>query len=161
MLPSWLASFNFFQHWRWLSWNFLCVNCFGRLFWLLPLSFVWRVCLNKDWFHNKYGLLNHWNSVLFLLSSDQVEFSCGDNFMRNIRLPSFSEFLEQLRNRFDLILLILAFFAEKISLVNSGMLVNFVFFWALNRGVLCSLVRSLVLILGCTFIVEFELFFGF
>lgn len=81
--------------------------------------------------------------------------------MRNIRLSSLCKFLKQLRNRFNLILFILAFFAEEISLVNSSMLVDFVFFRALNRVVLFSYIKSLVLILGCTFVVEFELIFGF
>jgi|688.fasta_scaffold278337_2 hypothetical protein len=81
--------------------------------------------------------------------------------MRNIRLSSLCKFLKQLRNRFNLILFILAFFAEEISLVNSSMLVDFVFFRALNRVVLFSYIQWLVLILGCTFVVEFELIFGF
>ena len=93
MLPSWLASFNFFQPCWWLPWNFLCVNFFGRLFWLLPFSFVWRVRLNKDWLYDEYGLLNHWNSILFLFSRNPIEFSCRNHFMRYIRLPSLLEFL--------------------------------------------------------------------
>lgn len=72
--------------------------------------------------------------------------------MRNIRLSSLCKFLKQIRNRFNLIFFILAFFAEEISLVDSSMLVDFVFFWALNRVVLFSFIHSLVLILGCTFV---------